>query len=173
MVSNSLEGSLPFSWMYTFGVELPISPTFEPIHRSSRPPPPERYSCTLCGKRFTRRQEVRRHYRDAHEAPLECLYCDFKWIRYDRYKRHLKKRHPDVDPDAVRGQGSIRKLCMYCDAEWNLSYQYKDHLRVRHPNVDPDAVLGVAPGSQRNDKIIARHYEAPVDDQVYRVVAGS
>ena len=126
-----------------------------------QPMAPKRlYSCNVCGNIYTQ-QNVTRHYREAHERIL-CLYCDFKSSRRYEYKAHLKKHHPDVDPDVVLGQAnSTRKLCMYCDVEWNRSYQYKEHLREHHPNVDPDAVLGEVPGSQRRDKIIARR-KAPV-----------
>jgi hypothetical protein len=124
--------------------------------------PKSLYSCNVCGNIYSQPQNVTRHYREAHERRL-CLYCDFKSSRNYKYRDHLKRHHPDVDPDVVLGQAnSTRKLCMYCDFEWNHPQQYKDHLREHHPNVDPDAVLGEAPGSQRRDKIIARRYKAPV-----------
>ena len=142
--------------------------TTNPIILQSRRPssggmaPDHLYSCNICGKFYVQRQSLMRHHREAHERRL-CLYCDdFKSSPRHKYRSHLKKYHPDVDPDVVLAQGdSTRELCMYCDVEWNHSYQYEVHLRERHPNVDPDAVLGKAPGPLRRDKVIARHYKPP------------
>lgn len=38
--------------------------------------------------------------------PHLCLHCDFKWSRPYQYRIHLKKRHPDVDPDGVLGKSA-------------------------------------------------------------------
>lgn len=121
------------------------------------------YSCDICGKTYLQPQGVTRHYREVHQNTV-CMYCgNFSWNRPYQLRKHLKERHPNVDPDSILGGQIGRrrkvtiKLCMYCDVEWNHSSQYKDHLRERHPNVDPDAVLGEIPGSLRRDKIIARY----------------
>lgn len=59
------------------------------------------YSCSICGKRYSQPQGVRRHQREMHEARL-CIYCgDFEWGRPYRFREHLQKWHPDVDPDAA------------------------------------------------------------------------
>jgi len=68
--------------------------------------PKGRYSCNLCDKRYSQRQGVRRHQREAHDAHL-CMYCrDYAWGRPYRLREHLVKRHPDVDPDAALEQAT-------------------------------------------------------------------
>ena len=63
--------------------------------------PMGRYSCNLCGKRYTQPQGIKRHQRETHEASL-CMYCrDFKWGRPYLLRGHLKKRHPDVNIDTA------------------------------------------------------------------------
>jgi len=63
--------------------------------------PMGRYSCNLCGKRFSQPQGIKRHQRETHEARL-CMYCrDFRWGRPYLLRGHLKKRHPDVNIDAA------------------------------------------------------------------------
>jgi len=77
--------------------------------QSSRPPadittrlaPMGRYSCNVCGKRFSQPQGTKRHQRETHGAS-PCMYCgDFKWGRPYLLRDHLKKRHPDVNIDAA------------------------------------------------------------------------
>lgn len=72
-----------------------------------------RYSCDICGKRYSQQQGVSRHRRKAHNNPHSCcvLRCKFKWTRPDLYRSHLEKQHPDVNPDEVLGKpaGSRRR----------------------------------------------------------------
>jgi hypothetical protein len=53
------------------------------------------YPCDICGKRYAQRQGVRRHYREIHDHPNSCSYCDFKWTRPYLYKAHLEAKHRD------------------------------------------------------------------------------
>jgi hypothetical protein len=63
--------------------------------------PNGRYRCTICGLGYAQAQGLTRHHRETHEASL-CTRCnDFKWGRPYRYKEHLKKRHPDIDPNVA------------------------------------------------------------------------
>jgi hypothetical protein len=58
-------------------------------------------SCNICGKVYAQSQGVTRHLRETHRASI-CAYCgDFEWGRPYRFKEHLKKQHPEVDPDAA------------------------------------------------------------------------
>lgn len=59
------------------------------------------YPCDICGKRYSQRQGVSRHYRAIHGHPNSCSYCDFKWSRPYLYKAHLKTKHRDHRRDAV------------------------------------------------------------------------
>lgn len=63
------------------------------------------YLCDICGKRYSQSQGVSRH-RQAEHNPHSCLYCDFKWSRPYQYRIHLKRLHPDVDPDDVLGKSA-------------------------------------------------------------------
>lgn len=150
MDSNPFEGSSPSSW----ADGRPLSSSELRLRMAPRKP----YPCDICGIKFTRKQDLSRHLRVRHFPANSCLYCDFKWSLLYKYRTHLRKHYPAVDPVVV-GRATSILLCMYCNVEWDQPSQYKDHLREHHPNVDPDAVLGYAPGSQRRDKIIviARH----------------
>ena len=63
-----------------------------------------KYSCNICGKKYSQRQGVSRHRQSAHNNPHSCLYCDFEWTRPYMYTKHLKMRHPDVNADEVLGK---------------------------------------------------------------------
>ena len=63
--------------------------------------PNGRYTCNICRLGYAQPQGLSRHYRETHKASL-CMYChNFKWGRPYRFKEHLKKRHPDVDPNVA------------------------------------------------------------------------
>jgi hypothetical protein len=68
------------------------------------------YPCKACGERYAQPQGVNRHYRAKHN-PFSCIYCGINWSRRYQYRDHIKKQHPDVDPDLVLGKapGSRRK----------------------------------------------------------------
>ena len=71
------------------------------------PPTPtsiSRYSCNICGKKYSQRQGVSRHCQSAHSSPNSCLFCDFEWARPYLYTNHLKMCHPDVNADEVLGK---------------------------------------------------------------------
>ena len=58
-----------------------------------------RYLCSTCGKEYAQRQGVTRHQREVHKPKL-CRHCRaFKWGRPDLFRKHLKRWHPDIDPD--------------------------------------------------------------------------
>jgi len=69
------------------------------------------YLCNVCGKRYAQSQGVWRHYWETHDARL-CSYCGiFKWGRPYLYKKHLQKKHADVDfhaaLDEAMGAGRV------------------------------------------------------------------
>ena len=64
------------------------------------------YSCNICRKVYAQPQGVTRHHRETHSTNI-CTYCgDFEWGRPYRFKAHLKKRHPEVDPDAALNEAT-------------------------------------------------------------------
>lgn len=72
-----------------------------PVGIMNRRAPMGRYSCNVCGNRYSQLQGIKRHQREAHEAS-QCMYCrDFRWGRPYLLRGHLKKRHPEVNIDAA------------------------------------------------------------------------
>jgi hypothetical protein len=59
--------------------------------------------CSICHKGYAQRQGAWRHIRAVHHPNL-CLYCKFTWARPYEYKKHLKKKHPGVNPDVIPGK---------------------------------------------------------------------
>ena len=63
--------------------------------------PRRRYLCTICGNGYAQQQGVYRHQREVHKTKTNlCRHCRaFKWGRPYLLRDHLKRRHPDIDPD--------------------------------------------------------------------------
>ncbi|KAI0296872.1 hypothetical protein BC826DRAFT_188450 [Russula brevipes] len=86
------------------GAAAPSPSSLQPPSISG--PPNSPYSCNDCGKTFAQSQGVSRHRRETHGASL-CMICrSFEWGRPYRLREHLKKRHPDVDPDKALAQAT-------------------------------------------------------------------
>lgn len=85
-----------------------VTVTLRPARRLAgmRIVPKRLYSCDTCGKKYSQPQGVSRHRHAVHENPHSCLRCDFEWCRPYQYRIHLKKWHPDVDPDNVLGKSA-------------------------------------------------------------------
>jgi hypothetical protein len=57
------------------------------------------YLCGVCGGKFAQVQGVKRHHREKHE-PRQCPHCHaFRWGRLYLFKKHLKMKHPEIDPE--------------------------------------------------------------------------
>ena len=74
---------------------------YQPQELEKRSAAASSYSCNICSKVYAQPQGVRRHHREVHQVNI-CTYCDFKWGRPYQFRKHLKKKHPNVDPDDVR-----------------------------------------------------------------------
>ncbi|KAI0268590.1 hypothetical protein BGY98DRAFT_1018070, partial [Russula aff. rugulosa BPL654] len=65
-------------------------------HEDVPPASIEPFKCSLCDKRFARKQSVGRHYRKRHDAN-KCLFsshgCKFTWGGPYDYRPHLKGQH--------------------------------------------------------------------------------
>jgi hypothetical protein len=63
------------------------------------------FTCSICNKRYKQRQGLNRHYGEKHNPNL-CMYsyCNFGWTRPCKYRAHLRKHHPNVNPDEVLGK---------------------------------------------------------------------
>lgn len=81
------------------------------------------YTCTACGKSFSRKNHVIRHFRKTHRKPkhLICLVCDRGFSRarllQQHMQKHRKKRSSDAKPF----------LCAECGRSFS-----NEHLLVRH-----------------------------------------
>jgi hypothetical protein len=66
--------------------------------------PKSQFSCNICGKVYAQPQGVTRHHREAHQVS-KCMYCGvFKWGRPYQFRKHLKEKHPNVDPENMPGR---------------------------------------------------------------------
>ena len=72
----------------------------EEAHAAGSPRTPRRYRCT-CGRDYAQPQGLARHLRETHGACI-CMYCGvFAWARPYRFREHVKRKHPEVDPDVA------------------------------------------------------------------------
>ncbi|KAI0255245.1 hypothetical protein BJV78DRAFT_753900 [Lactifluus subvellereus] len=58
------------------------------------------YSCEKCDKEFSQPQGLSRHRREIHE-PKMCTLCGFKWGRRYLLRKHLEKKHPELNTDSA------------------------------------------------------------------------
>lgn len=66
----------------------------------NRGTPPGRYRCT-CGRDYAQLQGLARHRRETHDTYM-CTYCGaYAWARPYRFREHVKRKHPGVDPDVA------------------------------------------------------------------------
>ena len=106
---------LPESAAYTLnGVQL--FPTFEGTTSVSTMLLPEsaadtrrdyRIFCEVCGGRFRRPQELKRHVGDVHAPQRQCPFCNFQWKRPNKIKAHILDAHRDI-PDILRDISKLR-----------------------------------------------------------------
>ncbi|KAF8264577.1 hypothetical protein EI94DRAFT_1831716 [Lactarius quietus] len=73
--------------------------------------------CDICGKRFARLQELKRHANEVHKPLRQCPFCAYHWKRVDKIKTHVLGVHQDVLSEEVlqqlrglRGQDVVKFL---------------------------------------------------------------
>jgi len=72
------------------------------IHGARKGP----HSCDVCSKSYSQPQGIKRHQRETHYVSL-CVYCrDFRWGRRYLLRKHLEKKHPNVDVDAALNEAT-------------------------------------------------------------------
>lgn len=103
------------------------------------------YACDICGKAYAQPQGVTRHHREVHQVSV-CIYCDdFSWGRPYQLRKHLKERHPNVNPDDVLGGpiGSRRKVTQIskCSSPQRVSTLEHDPRGRDEPRLCPQAPL--------------------------------
>jgi hypothetical protein len=128
-----------------------------PAAESPRPPlrsnwkggaPPGRYRCT-CGRDYAQPQGLTRHRRETHEACI-CMYCGaFAWARPYRFREHVKRKHPGVDPDVALEEAT------YLKTRRNVTIKTKYPPQCASPSAEtrlyppssPPAAMGLSPVS--------------------------
>lgn len=69
------------------------------------------FECTWagCGKKFSRSDELTRHYRThTGEKRFNCPMCDKCFMRSDHLKKHAR-RHPGFHPSMLQGSGAAKR----------------------------------------------------------------
>ncbi|KAH9038287.1 hypothetical protein EDB84DRAFT_1097480 [Lactarius hengduanensis] len=82
-----------------------------PFGPSSAPGPPSDvgHTCQVCGNRFSRPQELKRHEVDVHDPSRQCPFCLYQWKRPDIIRAHLVDVHRDVLPAEILYQIRARR----------------------------------------------------------------
>ncbi|EPE08230.1 early growth response protein 1 (egr-1) [Ophiostoma piceae UAMH 11346] len=103
------------------------------------------YQCTVCGNRFTRHENLKRHAalhtRPGKEGGLPCSLCSATFSRPDLRNRHIRRKHADHDPSAWPGAKRTRRPASHSNSANQPS-----------PNADSNsAALSQASGDDDDD----------------------
>lgn len=86
------------------------------------------FSCTTCGVKFTRYENLKRHVKTNHEqSGLECMYCTRRFKRKDLLKRHISLKHPDHLEEYVVSERMLKNPQKDNKYKDKLSVVGKDH----------------------------------------------
>ncbi|OCF39364.1 hypothetical protein I317_06849 [Kwoniella heveanensis CBS 569] len=86
---------------------LDAQPALPPAAPSPQPLTPRHpFRCSVCLKRFTRHENLKRHshrHRSENEGKIySCEHCSKTFARSDLRRRHIRKQHPEVTPNTAR-----------------------------------------------------------------------
>lgn len=90
-------------------------------------------NCSICGKSFTRPQDLRRHLRNHDEA--SCFLCDECGKSYrspDGLNYHKALNHPPLNITSNEGNLSHPLKCLVCSKDFLSEVQLKVHLKNSH-----------------------------------------
>lgn len=60
----------------------------------------KKYSCEVCGRRFTQEATVRAHMAvHTGERPYECPFCEAKFAQKSNLRGHVARLHPMGGPE--------------------------------------------------------------------------
>lgn len=93
--------SLSYPTFFTFSLSISMSVSVSGS-RIETPTPSSRlqpFQCRICGSRFTRHENLKRHAavhsRSGGEASIPCEFCQTTFSRRDLRFRHMKRKHPE------------------------------------------------------------------------------
>ena len=105
----------------------------------------KQFRCELCGDRFTRKNDVKRHMKLIHEKPrnFQCEECEKYFLTEDNLRTHQEKHSRELK-------------CRKCHHMFGKAAYYSDHIKYVHPDgaPDPSSVEG-----EKTDPAILRRLE--------------
>lgn len=103
-----------------------------------------KYECPICFKRFKNRLSLPYHMM-THERgdPVNCNYCNRKFVSKMKLRRHLRVKHDVVDPDLgddeneepkppVSRFGKFQFACPTCNRKFKSKFTLKLHVKHHH-----------------------------------------
>ena len=104
----------------------------------------KQFRCELCGDRFTRKNDVKRHMKLIHEKPrnFQCEECEKYFLTEDNLKTHQEKHRRELK-------------CRKCDHMFGKKAYYDNHIKYVHPEGGPDPGLE----GEKADPAILRRLE--------------
>ncbi|WWD06381.1 hypothetical protein V865_004471 [Kwoniella europaea PYCC6329] len=112
-------------------------------HISPQPPTPlHPFQCTVCLRRFTRHENLKRHAH-RHRKPEEevkyaCNHCNKVFARSDLRRRHIRKQHPEFAPSPLPSQRSNSQSNINGNVNTDISPISTTHNNVPLPSTDGD-----------------------------------
>lgn len=109
------------------------------------------YQCQVCGSRFTRHENLKRHAavhsRSGGDTSLSCVFCQTTFSRRDLRSRHIKRKHPEqLDRQAANGreEGPLRDDSRMQESESlsALSSETPFGLQPQHSLTDMEGSMG-------------------------------
>ena len=90
----------------------------------------KQFRCELCGDRFTRKNDVKRHMKLIHEKPrnFQCEQCEKYFLSEDNLRTHQEKHSRELK-------------CRKCDHLFGKKAYYDNHIKYLHPEGGPDCSL--------------------------------
>jgi len=119
----------------------------------------KQFRCDLCGDRFTRKNDVKRHMKLIHEKPrnFQCEECEKYFLTEENLKTHQEKHRRQL-------------ICRKCHHVFGKRTYYDNHIKFVHPDggeaggsegaEEPDGrVAGGGEGELQSDPAIIRRLE--------------
>ena len=95
---------------------------------------PSARSCNLCGKTFSKKDKVLRHYQIVHlkMKPHKCHICNTSFGLRHNMKRHMI-RHNQNKEDSFDN----KPMCNICNTVFKCNQNVKNHIKMVHLKIKP------------------------------------